>query len=223
MKHVNRLAAVLVTVLLVSGTALAHKVNLFAYAGKGTVFTESYFPDGRAVEKGKVLVYDSKDQLLLEGETDTDGLFSFDIPKVDALTIVIDSIGVRINPAFYKGNIPYDFGILFENLSHSWLTIVGNLFLLQGHHPLIPTLGTNGPLWSLAYEGIYYAIYPLAYLPLYRRLGPHGALAVSLAISLTSFSLLFVDRLGSLRILRIFVKGDRKKIMRCAQNECRKN
>ena len=91
MKHVTCLLAVWFVVLSASGTALAHKVNLFAYAEGGTVFTESYFPDGRAVEKGKVRVYDSKDQLLLEGETDTKGMFSFDIPKVDALTIVIDA------------------------------------------------------------------------------------------------------------------------------------
>lgn len=91
MKYLNCLLAVLVWVLLASGPALAHKVNLFAYAEKGTVFTESYFPDGRAVEKGKVLVYDSKGQQLLEGETDTQGMFSFDIPKIDALTIVIDA------------------------------------------------------------------------------------------------------------------------------------
>ncbi|WP_024333352.1 hypothetical protein [Desulfotignum balticum] len=91
MKHFNCLVAVLVGVLLVSGTALAHKVNLFAYVERGTVFTESYFPDGRAVEKGTVLVYDSKNRQILEGKTDTQGMFSFDIPKIDALTIVIDA------------------------------------------------------------------------------------------------------------------------------------
>ncbi|EMS81522.1 hypothetical protein [Desulfotignum phosphitoxidans] len=91
MKHFNCLVAVLVGVLLVSGTALAHKVNLFAYVEGGTVFTESYFPDGRAVEKGTVLVYDSKNRQLVEGKTDTQGMFSFDIPKIDALTIVIDA------------------------------------------------------------------------------------------------------------------------------------
>jgi hypothetical protein len=30
--------------LLGSGTALAHKVNLFAYAEGGKIYTESYFP-----------------------------------------------------------------------------------------------------------------------------------------------------------------------------------
>lgn len=91
MKYVNWLVAVLFVVLSASGMALAHKVNLFAYAGKGTVFTESYFSDGRAVEKGRVLVYDSKDLLLLEGKTDTEGIFDFGIPKIDELTIVIDA------------------------------------------------------------------------------------------------------------------------------------
>ncbi len=91
MKYVNYLLAVLFVVVSASGTALAHKVNLFAYAEGGTIFTESYFPDGRAVEKGEVLVYDSKDQLLVEGKTDTEGLFSFGIPKIDDLKIVIDA------------------------------------------------------------------------------------------------------------------------------------
>ena len=91
MKHVNCLLAVLFVVLSATGSALAHKVNLFAYAEGGTIFTESYFPDGRAVEGGKVLVYDSKDKLLLEGVTDTEGVFNFDIPKADDLKIVIDA------------------------------------------------------------------------------------------------------------------------------------
>jgi nickel transport protein len=43
------------------------------------------------VEKGTVLVYDSKNRQLVEGKTDTQGMFSFDIPKIDALTIVIDA------------------------------------------------------------------------------------------------------------------------------------
>jgi len=84
-------AVTVVVVFLFSETALAHKVNLFAYAQGGKIYTESYFPDGRPVEGGKVLVYDSNDKLLLEGMTDKEGLFSFDIPKVDDLNIVIEA------------------------------------------------------------------------------------------------------------------------------------
>jgi nickel transport protein len=73
------------------GTALAHKVNLFAYVEAGTVYTESYFSDGRPVENGQVSVFDSQDRLLLEGATDKEGLFRFPVPKVDDLTIVLDA------------------------------------------------------------------------------------------------------------------------------------
>jgi len=73
------------------GTAIAHKVNLFAYAEGGKIYTESYFPDGKKVESGKIFVYDGQGKLLLEGVTDKEGLFSFAIPKVDDLTIVIDA------------------------------------------------------------------------------------------------------------------------------------
>jgi len=91
MRITNIIFIITVVLLLGSGSALAHKVNLFAYAEGGKIYTESYFPDGKPVEGGKVLVYDSKDNLLLEGVTDKEGLFSFDIPKVDDLTIVIDA------------------------------------------------------------------------------------------------------------------------------------
>jgi len=91
MKIMNYLLIPAFVLLLFSGTARAHKVNLFAYAEAGKVYTESYFPDGRPVEGGKVLVYDSQNNLLLEGVTDKKGMFSFAIPKVDNLTIVIEA------------------------------------------------------------------------------------------------------------------------------------
>jgi len=91
MKILNYLFVLIFVSLLFGGTALAHKVNLFAYVEAGKIYTESYFPDGRPVEGGKVLVYDSKDKLLLEGVTDNAGLFNCDIPKVDDLNIVINA------------------------------------------------------------------------------------------------------------------------------------
>ncbi|RLB99994.1 MAG: carboxypeptidase regulatory-like domain-containing protein [Deltaproteobacteria bacterium] len=96
MKIMNYMLVAVFILLLGSGSALAHKVNLFAYADGGKIYTESYFPDGKPVTGGKVLVYDSRETLLLEGTTDKEGLFSFDIPKVDDLNIVIDaSMGHR--------------------------------------------------------------------------------------------------------------------------------
>jgi nickel transport protein len=91
MKIMKYLLMATVVILLFSTAAMAHKVNLFAYAEGGKIYTESYFPDGKAVAGGKVLVYDSQDQLILEGVTDNAGLFSFDIPKIDDFNIVINA------------------------------------------------------------------------------------------------------------------------------------
>ena len=40
--------------------AFTHKVNIFAYVEGDTVYTESYFSDGKKVEGGVVEVYDSE-------------------------------------------------------------------------------------------------------------------------------------------------------------------
>lgn len=90
-KSVAYLMTAAVAVLLFCGTASAHRVNIFAYVEGGRVYTESYFPDGTPVEGGKVMVFDSRGKLLLEGVTDKAGLFGFDVPKVDDLNIVIEA------------------------------------------------------------------------------------------------------------------------------------
>ena len=91
MKKLNHIFILVFVSLLLNSPAMAHKVNLFAYVESGKIYTESYFPDGTPVEGGKVLVYDSQDNLLLEGMTDKEGLFNFAVPKVDDLTIVIEA------------------------------------------------------------------------------------------------------------------------------------
>lgn len=91
MKIPSKVLILLAVSTLLAGPALAHKVNLFAYVEGGKVYTESYFPDSKPVEGGKVLVYDSRDALLLEGKSDSKGLFSFPVPKMDDLKIVIDA------------------------------------------------------------------------------------------------------------------------------------
>jgi len=76
-------------VVMASSNAFAHKVNIFAYVEGDTVYTESYFPDGKKVEDGVVEVYDSQGNKLLEGRTNREGQFSFKPPKKDDLKIVI--------------------------------------------------------------------------------------------------------------------------------------
>lgn len=68
-------------------SAIAHKVNVFAYSEAGFIYTESYFPGGKKVIKGKIDVYDSKGIKLLNGVTDDKGMFQFPSPKKDDLRI----------------------------------------------------------------------------------------------------------------------------------------
>ena len=77
--------------LLIGGVAFAHKVNIFAYVEADTVYTESYFPDGKKVKEAKIIVYDSQGNKLLEGKTDKEGKFSFKVPKYDNLKIVVEA------------------------------------------------------------------------------------------------------------------------------------
>ena len=82
--------------MVLSSSAFAHKVNIYAYVEGDTVFTESYFPDGKKVQNGKIKVYDEAGQLLLEGLTDTNGQFTFRRPLKNKLNIALDaSMGHR--------------------------------------------------------------------------------------------------------------------------------
>jgi len=75
---------------LISGVALAHKVNLFAYAENGMVYTESYFSDGRKAVNSTIEVFDAtSNKFLLTGKTDDNGEFSFRIPQSTGLRIVL--------------------------------------------------------------------------------------------------------------------------------------
>jgi len=88
----NRLLGLLLLLVLFSASpALAHKVNIFAFVESGTVFTESYFADGKPVIDGKVQVFDSEDELLLEGHSDRQGMWQFSVPKHEDLTLVVNA------------------------------------------------------------------------------------------------------------------------------------
>lgn len=89
----SRMKSVLIASIImvsISNIALAHKVNLFAYAENGMVYTESYFSDGRKAMDSTIEVFDSKkNTLLLTGKTDDNGEFSFKIPQATGLRIVL--------------------------------------------------------------------------------------------------------------------------------------
>jgi len=72
-------------------TACAHRVTVFAWVEGDTVFTESLFPDGRKIKDGSITIFDSENVLLTRGKTDENGLFSFKMPKISAINIVLDA------------------------------------------------------------------------------------------------------------------------------------
>ena len=71
-------------------SARAHKVNIYAYAEEGMIHSESYFVDGTKCKNSLIEVFDEKaGTRLLEGKTDENGKFSFKIPKVVSLKLVL--------------------------------------------------------------------------------------------------------------------------------------
>jgi nickel transport protein len=69
--------------------AFAHKVIIFAWVEGDTVFTESKFSGGKRAINAQVQVFDREDKQLLEGKTNNKGEFSFKIPKLADLRIVL--------------------------------------------------------------------------------------------------------------------------------------
>lgn len=92
MKRVTaKVLLTLVCWLMLTSSALAHKVYVSAWVEGDTVFGESGFSGGKAAKGAKVTVLDADGALLLEGITDDEGAFSFPVPKIEDLTIVLDA------------------------------------------------------------------------------------------------------------------------------------
>ena len=73
------------------GPALAHKVTIFAWVEGDTVFTESKFSGGKKAVNAPVEIYDKDGKKLLEGKTDNKGEFSFKIPEITDLRVVLNA------------------------------------------------------------------------------------------------------------------------------------
>lgn len=69
--------------------ALAHRVSIFAWVQGHTVHTQSKFMGGKRPDKALVEIFDETGNLLLKGETDAQGLFSFQAPKISDMQIVL--------------------------------------------------------------------------------------------------------------------------------------
>ena len=83
----NKLYLILIFIFLIiiimDVSVFAHKVNIFAYVEREKIYTESYFNDGKKCVDSKIELFDNQENKLLEGITDDEGAFSFEIPPGD--------------------------------------------------------------------------------------------------------------------------------------------
>ncbi|PNH85230.1 acyltransferase [Arthrobacter sp. AFG20] len=96
------------------------------------------------------------------------------------LTLVLDFLG----RTFFAGSSR--FGPASDATLHTApLTAVGNLLFLQPTY--VPTLGTNGALWSLTFEFAYYLLFPIIVLGVVRGAGWPRYASAALALMLCVF------------------------------------
>lgn len=85
----NKLYLVLIFIFLIimviNIPVFAHKVNIFAYVEGDRIYTESYFNDGKKCIDSKIEVFDNQGNKLLEGLTDEEGVFSFEVSPEDVI------------------------------------------------------------------------------------------------------------------------------------------
>ncbi len=85
------ITAIATVLLLVSPTAFAHKLNMFAYVEGNEVFAEGYFTDGKKAKNSTITVFDPDNNQLLQGTSDEDGQFTFAIPQQSDLRITVNA------------------------------------------------------------------------------------------------------------------------------------
>ncbi|AKJ27917.1 O-antigen acetylase [Caldimonas brevitalea] len=106
------------------------------------------------------------------------------VPAI-ALGLMLDLLGARFFNASTIYPPPEPFGV--ETLANvrntDWITVLGNVFMLQ--EIVVETPGTNGVLWSMSYEWWYYVLFGLlgaaAAMPRQRSALGYGVLGLAVA------------------------------------------
>ncbi|OPX20858.1 MAG: hypothetical protein BZ151_01710 [Desulfobacca sp. 4484_104] len=81
LQSIVQLSVFIMFICMLTSPALAHRAIIFAYAEGDTIHTESKFVPDTPVRQGEVQVLDRKTgKVLLTGQTDDQGKFSFKIP-----------------------------------------------------------------------------------------------------------------------------------------------
>jgi peptidoglycan/LPS O-acetylase OafA/YrhL len=98
-----------------------------------------------------------------------------------ALTLVLDTLGRRMGYGIYSGHTAYTYlnNVVPDDSSR---TLIGNALFCMGL--IVPAFGSDGPLWSLAYEWWFYLIYPLLW-PITRRSPLWATALVTILFALT--------------------------------------
>jgi nickel transport protein len=69
--------------------SFAHKINLFTYKEGNKIFVEGYFSDGVPVKNSLIEIYNEKGEKIINGKTNEEGLYSFEIPECKKIKIVL--------------------------------------------------------------------------------------------------------------------------------------
>jgi len=85
------IAAIATILLLVSPTAFAHKLNMFAYVEGDEIFAEAYFTDGKKAKNSAITIFGPDNKQLLQGISNEDGQFTFAIPQQSDLRITVNA------------------------------------------------------------------------------------------------------------------------------------
>ena len=88
-KQLGFLCATGLLFLSIAASAYAHATVLWCYVENNRVYVEAFFMGGNKVQNGKIFVVDKDGKKLLEGTTDKQGLFNFEPPVQDDMTIVL--------------------------------------------------------------------------------------------------------------------------------------
>ena len=97
----------------------AHKVNVFAYVEGKKIYTESYFNDSKKCVDSKIEVFNNRGNILLEGLTDQEGMFSFKTPSEDVIDgdlkiVLTASMGHRAEYSISADEIRGSTGLIKE-------------------------------------------------------------------------------------------------------------
>lgn len=112
-------------IIMMDVSVFAHKVIIFAYVEGDRVYTESYFSDGKKCMNSKIEVFNNRGDKLLEGLTNGEGEFSFEVPSEDGdLKIVLTAgMGHRAEYSISADEIRGSTGLIKEE-SEEPLSIV---------------------------------------------------------------------------------------------------